>query len=142
MASRTLVLLEDDLDGGTADQTVTFSLDGVSYEIDLSDANAEELRTILAPYVGGARRLNGRGTPRAAARSVDGAGDRTPVVPGTIVASRRAGGPARADRAQLAAIRDWARRRGLDVNDRGRIPAHILDQYNRGSGAAKDGTSA
>lgn len=115
------MLLQDDLDGGTADQTVTFALDGVSYEIDLSDVNAGRLRGVLDPYVGAGRRVGGRALPGLAA-----------LAP----APRRAGGPARTDRDQLAAIRDWARRRGLEVNDRGRIPAHILEQYNSTSEGA------
>jgi hypothetical protein len=116
-----LVLLQDDLDGGTADQTVTFALDGVSYEIDLSHANAAQLREVFDPYVEAARRVGGR------------------AVPGRAPAPRRAGGPARADRDQLAAIRDWARRRGLEVNDRGRIPAHIMEQYNNNDGDPASG---
>ena len=121
MAKRTLVVLQDDLDGSTADQTVSFSLDGVSYEIDLSAPNAGTLREVLAPYMGAGRRL-GRPTIVPPRQSIE---PRTEL--------RRAAGPARADRYQLGAIRDWARRRGLEVSDRGRIPAHILEQYNAGT---------
>jgi hypothetical protein len=112
MAQKTVVLLEDDLDGGTADETVTFALDGVQYEMDLSTANATGLREVLAPYVGAGRRIGGRTVTR---RRVGG------------------GGPARTDREQLAAIRAWARGRGFEVSDRGRIAAHILEAYNAGS---------
>ena len=52
MAQKVQVVLVDDLDGGSADETVTFSLDGVSYEIDLTHDNAAHLRDALAPYVG------------------------------------------------------------------------------------------
>jgi hypothetical protein len=113
MVQKTVVLLEDDLDGGTADETVTFALDGVQYEMDLSTAHAAGLREVLAPYVGVGRRIGGRPVPRR----------------------RVGGGPARTDREQLAAIRAWARGRGMDVSDRGRIAGHILEAYNTGVSA-------
>ncbi len=68
MAQKVQVVLVDDLDGGTADETVTFSLDGVSYEIDLTHDNAARLRDLLAPYVGHGRRIGGgrrSGSPAA-----------------------------------------------------------------------------
>jgi hypothetical protein len=107
MASKTLVILEDDLDGGAADETVSFSLDGVAYEIDLSSKNAGKLRDALAAYVGSARRVGGR-----AARG------------------RAAGKAARGGAVNTSEIRDWARAKGLDVSERGRIPATIIEQYN------------
>ena len=55
MAQRVQIVLEDDLDGGVAAETVTFGLDGVSYEIDLSEANAEKLRSGLEEFVNSAR---------------------------------------------------------------------------------------
>jgi hypothetical protein len=69
MASKTVVHLEDDIDGGDATETVTFGLDGVSYEIDLNDKNAAELRKALELHVGAARRVGGhkaRGVPTPA----------------------------------------------------------------------------
>jgi hypothetical protein len=108
MASKTLVILEDDLDGGQADETVSFSLDGVSYEIDLSSKNAGKLRDALASYVGSARRVGGR-----AARGRAG-----------LAKAARGGG------VNTSEIRDWARAKGLDVSERGRIPATIIEQYN------------
>jgi|SRR3954463_14442498 hypothetical protein len=108
MASKTLVILEDDLDGGAADETVSFSLDGVSYEIDLSAKNAGKLRDALAAYVGSGRRVGGR-----AARGRAGAGK-----------------AARGGAVNTSEIRDWARAKGLDVSERGRIPATIIEQYN------------
>src|SRR3954447_26296405 len=60
MAQKVQVILVDDLDGGSADETVSFSLDGVAYEIDLSDKNAAAFRDSLAQYVGLARRVGGR----------------------------------------------------------------------------------
>ncbi len=104
MAQKTLVILEDDLDGGEADETVSFSLDGVAYEIDLSSKNAGKLRDSLASYVGSARRVGGRATRGKA----------------------RAG---RAGAARTSEIRDWARAQGLEVSERGRIPAAISEQY-------------
>lgn len=105
MAQKTVVVFSDDLDGKAAEETVAFGLDGISYEIDLSGANAARLRNAFAAYVGAGRRI---GPTRV----------------------RRVGGPARTDREQFAGIRAWARGRGLMVSDRGRIPAHIIDQYH------------
>jgi hypothetical protein len=112
MAQKIQVLLVDDLDGGNADETVSFALDGATYEIDLSSDNAGVLRDVLAPYVGNARRSS-RG-------------------PGRSVTATRAtrGGVARADREQTQAIREWARKNGHKVSDRGRIPATVVEAYN------------
>ena len=111
MAQQTIVTLVDDLDGSEADQTVEFAIDGVSYEIDLSEGNAAKLRDALAGFVSHARRTGGRRRG----------------------ASRGTGGGARpgVDREQNAAIREWARKRGMKVSDRGRIPAEVLDAYHR-----------
>jgi hypothetical protein len=109
MASKTLVFLEDDLDGSEAEETVSFALDGVSYEIDLSTKNAGKLRDVLALYVGSGRRVGGR--------AVRGRG-------AAAKAATRPGTPNTAD------IREWARKKGLDVSERGRIPASITDAYN------------
>jgi len=110
MAQQTIVTLVDDLDGSEADQTVEFGLDGVSYEIDLSEPNAAKLRDVLAGFVSHARRTGGR--RRGTARPAGGAR------PGV-------------DREQNAAIREWARKRGMKVSDRGRIPAEVLEAYHR-----------
>ena len=113
MAQKIQVLLVDDLDGGTASETVTFSLDGTAYEIDLSAENANRLREALATYVGHARRA-GRTAPRAPSG-----------------ASRPArGGGTRSDREQTQAMREWARNNGHAISERGRIPASIVDAYN------------
>ncbi len=111
MARQTIVQLIDDLDQGKADETVSFALDGVAYEIDLSAKNAAKMRDVLANYVGNAR----RSTRSAAVRS-SGSG--------------RRGRGARGDREQTQAIREWARRNGLKVGDKGRIPATVLEAYN------------
>ncbi|SDY12077.1 Lsr2 protein [Saccharopolyspora shandongensis] len=115
MAQKVTVTLVDDLDGGQADETVEFGLDGVAYQIDLSADNAGELRDALANYVSNARRAGGRKKP----------GPR----PGAT--ARSAGGSTSADREQNQAIREWARKRGLKVSDRGRIPADIVEQYHQ-----------
>lgn len=115
MAQKVQVLLVDDLDGGEASETVSFALDGGSYEIDLSQKNAGQLRDAFAKYVGAARKAGRSGG--AAARSSG--------------SSRGRGGSASMDRDQAAAIRSWAKKQGLKVSDRGRIPATIIEQYNQ-----------
>jgi hypothetical protein len=105
------IRLIDDLDGDTADETVEFGIDGKVYEIDLSKGNAGKLRDALASYVAAARRAGGRRRSSAAAS--------TPARRPTI------------DREQNQAIRDWARKRGMKVSDRGRIPAEVLDAYHQ-----------
>lgn len=116
MARRVEVQLVDDLDGGTADESITFSLDGTTYEIDLSKKHADKLRSALEPFV-------------AAAQKVSGTSGRHRV---GGVRGRRA--PARTDRAQNQAIRDWALRNGLDVSPRGRISRAVVEQYEAQAG--------
>ncbi|HEX2905089.1 MAG TPA: Lsr2 family protein [Jatrophihabitans sp.] len=111
MAQKIQVLLVDDLDGGTATETVSFALDGSGYEIDLSAENANTLREALAPYIGHARRA-----ARGGAR--------------TGSPNRPARGNARIDREQTQAVREWARNNGHKVSERGRIPSSILEAYN------------
>ena len=110
MAQRIQVILEDDLDGGAATETVSFGIDGNAYEIDLSADNAAKLREALSAYVGHARR---------ATRPTG------PSKPGV-----RGHSSARADREQTQAIRDWARNNGHKVNDRGRVPSQVIEAYN------------
>ncbi|MDQ1485501.1 MAG: hypothetical protein QOJ62_1194 [Actinomycetota bacterium] len=112
MAQKVEVTLVDDLDGGSADETMTFALDGVSFEIDLSKSNAKKFRDSLNPYVSAARRVS-----RAGARSGR---------------ARSRGGRARAGsngEVETSDIRAWARSRGIKVNERGRISADIVSQY-------------
>ena len=116
MAKRVHVVLEDDLDGTAAEETVSFALDGQSYEIDLSGDNAQQLRDSLARFVGHARKGGSTGPgrprqPRGNGRSA-----------------------ARIDREQIKAIRDWARRNGHEVSDRGRIAAPVVEAYNNAHG--------
>ncbi|GAB3000594.1 Lsr2 family protein [Actinosynnema sp. NPDC059335] len=113
MAQKVTVTLVDDLDGGKAEETVGFGLDGVSYEIDLSASNAGRLRDALADFVASARKAGGR--------------KRGPGRPAGVKAAR----PASADREQNQAIREWARKQGMKVSDRGRIPAEVLEAYHQ-----------
>ena len=106
MARKVQVILSDDLDENlSADETVSFALDGTSYEIDLADKNAKEMRDAFSRYVSAARKV-GRGT-RGRSRATGG----------------------RMDREQAGAIRDWARKNGHAVSDRGRIPASVVEAY-------------
>ncbi len=104
MAQKVSVLLVDDIDGSEAEETISFSLDGAWYEIDLNGAHAQELREQVERYVKAARKVTGS-----------------------------SGRPARVRRASAddknKEVRDWARDQGLEVNDRGRIPAHIVAKY-------------
>jgi hypothetical protein len=112
MARKVQVILSDDLDENLpADETVSFSLDGTNYEIDLSDKTAEQMREAFSRYVQAARKV-GRGGGRASG------GGRS-----------RATGGGRMDREQAGAIRDWARKNGHQVSDRGRIPASVVEAY-------------
>ena len=115
MAQKVTVSLIDDLDGDKADETVEFGLDGKGYEIDLSTGNADKLRDALASYVAAARRPGGRRRSGGASAAAATATARRPSV----------------DREQNQAIRDWARKRGMKVSDRGRIPADVLEAYHQ-----------
>ncbi|MFC4147579.1 Lsr2 family protein [Micromonospora mangrovi] len=112
MARKVITVLTDDLDGGKADRTVEFSLDGVAYTIDVSDENAGVLRKALDPYISAGRRI-GRG----------------PVEP--TRATRRPGRPASPgmDREQNRAIREWATKNGYEISERGRIPVSVVEAY-------------
>ncbi|GAA3160777.1 MULTISPECIES: histone-like nucleoid-structuring protein Lsr2 [Streptomyces] len=111
MAQKVQVLLVDDLDGGEADETVTFSLDGKSYEIDLTTANADKLRESLADFVKAGRRTGGRSASgRGKARAASGGSQDT------------------------AKVRAWAKENGYNVNDRGRVPADIREAYEKANG--------
>jgi hypothetical protein len=103
MATRIAVALEDDLDGGPADETMRFAIGGSQYEIDLSEKNARTFRKGLAPFVEHARKA-GRGQPRRSARSS-------------------------AARERSAGIRAWAKANGIPVSDRGRIPDSVARPY-------------
>jgi hypothetical protein len=118
MAQKVLVQFVDDLDGSVSDDvsTVTFALDGVSYEIDLREANATKLRDSLEDYVASARRVGGR-----IKRST------TPAAPAAAAAPAK---PSDArSKEQTKAIREWARKNGHDLADRGRIPANVIAAF-------------
>jgi hypothetical protein len=102
MARRTVVTLEDDLEGGPAAETLRFGVDGSDYEIDLSEKNAATLHKVLAPFVARARKA--------------GSSARRPV---RTAASRR----------RSHDIRVWAMEQGIELSDRGRIPASVVDKY-------------
>ncbi len=109
MAQRTLVQLIDDIDGSEATETVTFALDGTTYEVDLNDDHAEDLREILAPYVSVGRKVSG-----SSSRSRS-----------TVTASKQRG------RAEVdpKAVRAWAEANNITVSPRGRIKADVVEQY-------------
>ena len=115
MAKQIIHKLVDDLDGGDADETVKFALDGIQYEIDLSKKNAAKLRDVIAPYMASGSKV-GRG--------------------GVVVGGRaaRGRGGAAADREQNKAIRAWAKKAGKEISDRGRIPQEIVDEYHSKAG--------
>jgi hypothetical protein len=108
MARKTLIQLTDDIDGtpiadGTG-HTVTFAVDGIAYEIDLSDAHLAELHQALTPYTTAGRRTGRKSNGTA--------------------------GATKTDKAELAKIREWARQNGHDVSDRGRVSAALRDAYD------------
>jgi hypothetical protein len=109
MAQRIQTVLIDDLDGGEAAGTVRFGLDGTEYEIDLSARHSDQLRKALELYLAHARPAGG--TARGAARSRRGAAVDT------------------------AKVREWAKGRGIEVKDRGRVPADVVEQYQTAAGS-------
>jgi hypothetical protein len=110
MAQKVLVQLVDDLDGTSSQEvsTVLFGLDGVSYEIDLTEDNAERLRDIFADYIGSARRTGGR------------------VKRGTKPGSGKA-----SSNGEAGQIREWANENGFGLSGRGRIPSHVVEAYKQ-----------
>jgi len=104
MAQRIQTLLIDDLDGGEADGTVRFGLDGTEYEIELSAKHSDELRKALEQYLANARRAGGTA--------------------GSTARTRR--GSAAVDTAK---VREWAKGQGIEVKGRGRVPADVVEQY-------------
>jgi hypothetical protein len=102
MAQRVVVTLSDDLDGGDAEETVVFGLDGKAYEIDLSAVNADKLRNALTPYLEAGRRRSRSGK----------------IYQHTAIAP------------DPAAVRAWARSHGMEVPPRGRIPKRVYEAFN------------
>ncbi|WP_104044512.1 histone-like nucleoid-structuring protein Lsr2 [Arthrobacter sp. ZGTC412] len=108
MAKKTVVLLEDDIDGSEANQTVNFALDGTEYEIDLNDGHANELREALERFTNAGRKVTGaRGSRQTT--------------------SARKTGTSGVD---AKAVRRWATENGIQVNARGRIQAEVVDAYH------------
>lgn len=113
MAQKVLVQLVDDLDGTSSDDvsTVFFGLDGVEFEVDLSNPNAEKLRKTLEEYVAAARRTGGR--KRRGASPSDGAGSQ----------------------GEAGLVREWALENGFELAARGRIPGHVVEAYKEARSA-------
>lgn len=110
MAKRTVVMLEDDVEGGDAAETVSFALDDVAYTIDLNDRNAAALRDALAPWIGHARK-----TARPQRVAAGGGGG-----------TRRRG----EGRTDLAEVRAWGKDNGFAVSERGRISKELQQAYD------------
>ncbi|HVH93531.1 MAG: Lsr2 family protein [Nocardioidaceae bacterium] len=109
MAQRVNVVLVDDIDGTDAAETISFAMDGVDYEIDLSEKHAADLRDAVSVYVGHARRTGGRRKGRGRSSSNSGG----------------SGGSG----ASAADIRAWARENGWEVPERGRVSAEVREAY-------------
>lgn len=105
VAQKVNIILVDDLDGSEADETVTFGLDGTTYEIDLTDSNAAALRDALAGYVGHARKVTGA---RRARKTVGSSSSSS----------------------NTKDVRDWAKAQGMAVSERGRISADVQQAYD------------
>jgi hypothetical protein len=115
MARQVITTLIDDLDGKKADRSVEFSLDGINYTIDLSEANAGKLRKALDPYINAGKRM-GRSTGRVSPRR--GAG----------------GGRTAGSRDENRQIREWASANGHQISERGRIPQSVTQAYRAANG--------
>jgi hypothetical protein len=105
MASKTLIVLQDDTDGSEASETIAFGIDGAAYEIDLNEKHAKQLRSSLEKYAAKGRKVGGR---RSNSR-----------------------GTARIDKDQISGMRAWLQEHGHDVSSRGRIPAKLQELYNK-----------
>lgn len=105
MASKTIIVLQDDTDGSEASETIAFGIDGATYTIDLNEKHAKQLRSSLEKYAAKGRKVSGR---RSSGR-----------------------GRARIDRDQVSGMRSWLQEHGHDVKDRGRVPAKLQELYNK-----------
>jgi hypothetical protein len=110
VAQKVNIVLIDDIDGSDAVETVSFGLDGTSYEIDLNKKNAAALRDAIGQYVGHARKVTGGGGRRGGRRSSGSAASLGP---------------------SAREVRDWARSNGFKVPDRGRIPADVREAFDK-----------
>jgi hypothetical protein len=109
MARKTTIILTDDIDGSKADTTVGFALDGVEYEIDLTDEHADALRETLQYWIAPATRIGGRA---------------------------KRGTAATANTSDAKLVRAWAKENGIEVPDRGRVPASVRDRYYEANSVA------
>jgi hypothetical protein len=112
VAQKIQTILTDDLDGGEAEGTVRFGLDGVDYEIDLNTKHAEQLRKALAKYVGAGRKTSGS----------------------TRRPGRRSGRRGTGDDSNPSDVREWAKAQGIEVKDRGRVPAELIVKFKAATG--------
>jgi hypothetical protein len=110
MAQKIQTLFIDDIDGGDAEGTVRFALDGNEFEIDLNGKHSNELRSTLDKYISHARRV-GSAPRRSGARGV-----RKPSSVDTV------------------AVRTWARQQGIEIKERGRVPANVVERYQAATG--------
>ena len=108
MAQKVQVLFEDDLDGSEASGTIRFGLDGADYEIDLNDTHADQLRNVFAPYVKVSRKI---------------------TLGGRTTRARRATRGQSGDGVNTTEVREWAKGQGIDVKDRGRVPAELVVKF-------------
>lgn len=120
MAKRVITTLEDDLDGSEANETITFSIDGAEYEIDLNEAHANELRAAMNKYTSVARKSAGRA--KQARR-----------------ASTGNGGPGNSS-TDTKAVRAWAIENGIPISSRGRIQADVVERYAQQAREYQSGT--
>jgi nucleoid-associated protein Lsr2 len=111
VAQKVQTLFVDDIDGSSADGTVRFGLDGTDYEIDLNGDHAQALRDALAPYITAGRRASG--------------GARRPP---------RSGRKASANGLNTTEVREWAKAQGIEVKDRGRVPAELVIKFKAAAG--------
>lgn len=107
MAQKVTISLTDDTDGSEAAETISFALDGATYEIDLSEKNASKLRGALAPFVGYARRTSGPKRVKASGGS------------------------------EMRQARQWAKDNGIDVPDRGRVPSEVMEKFKAATNDAQ-----
>lgn len=108
MAQKVNIILVDDIDGTEATETVTFALDGTTYEIDLNETNAQSLRTSLSGFVTHARKVSS----------------------GRKAAGRRSAQPAAGASSNTKDVREWAKAQGMEVSERGRISADVQQAYD------------
>lgn len=110
MAQRTHVILTCDICGGDkpGDETMTFGLEGSTYEIDLCTKHAKQLRDGVAPFVAAGRRMSSRAGRRRSSAS--------------------------GDRQRTQEIRAWARKKGIKVSERGRLSSDLVAKYEASGG--------